>query len=329
MKIMYLSIVFGTLLSFAQEPGMSNNNGVVAQYSGGRFGDNLMACAHALYFALKNSCTLYIQPFLYSDHLMMDELQPHYTKASDRVFKYKRVLTGKEPSLRNSKNTLFMLPYFAESAIERSEYPFHFQVDWDDALFQEQLHKLIQPKRPLNLIVPPKDTLSVAVHVRKGGSYQDGLESELANDVHKMIEHGKLIYKIPVDQYYINQIKYVAEMSNVPLYVFIFTDDKNPQALVQKYADVLHDSRIIFDYRKENNDHCYNVLEDFFSMMQFDILIRPESNFSLMAEKLAHHKLVISPGDFIPGSWVHEGIVTVKDDGCQSSCITAREDKQP
>ena len=45
----------------------------------------------------------------------------------------------------------------------------------------------------------------------------------------------------------------------------------------------------------DKNNHHSNVLEDFFEMARFDCLIRPDSNYSIMAEKIADYKIVISP----------------------------------
>ena len=79
------------------------------------------------------------------------------------------------------------------------------------------------------------------------------------------------------------------------MYVYIFTDDQNPERLANKYAQALDLSNIIFDYRKVDNAYNANVLEDFFSMMQFDVLIRSESSYSLVASRLAKRQLVIYP----------------------------------
>lgn len=100
--------------------------------------------------------------------------------------------------------------------------------------------------------------------------------------------------------------------NHAPLYVFLFTDDCNPQRLVDKYKKLVGNSNIEFACRTERTDYFYNVLEDFFSMMYFDILIRPDSNFSIMAEKLGFHSVIISPGDFLNNSFIQEGIVTIK-----------------
>ncbi len=42
-------------------------------------------------------------------------------------------------------------------------------------------------------------------------------------------------------------------------------------------------SNIEFDFRRENNSHNKNVLTDFFSLFNFDVLIHSHSNFSISA----------------------------------------------
>ena len=42
-----------------------------------------------------------------------------------------------------------------------------------------------------------------------------------------------------------------------------------------------------------------NVLEDFFSLFNFDILIRPQSNFSIVPSLLKDYAIVYAPRDFI------------------------------
>ncbi len=290
---------------------LCQDNGAVPCYSGGRFGDNLLAFAHALYFAIKNKLTLYYVPFTYSEQLLLDDSIPKFTSEIEKRFKDSEIFSSRDITVKESvKSTLFTIPYFPEANIWDQQIPFF--VDWDDNEFKNSLTNLIKPKFDLWLIEPPEDKISIALHVRKGGSWSD--ESELSQDVEKLCL-GNLIYKIPLDNYYINQIKIIAELfKDKPLYIFLFTDDQNPQVLIDKYKELVDIPGIEFDCRKEENDHCFNVLEDFFSMMNFDVLIRPESNFSIMAEKLGNHSIVISPGRFLRNSRIQAGLITIKED---------------
>ena len=262
-------------------------NAVIPRYSGGRFGDNILAFAHTLYFSLQNNYELYLIPFHYSDQLILDNTIQKYTSDIEKKFKQKMIVKPQNKiSISQFQNTLFVIPYFPEAFIEytKQQWPCFF-IDWENEAFKNELRKLIAPKSKLNLIEPPQDMISVAVHLRKGGGYDD--ESKIQNSI--------LMYKMPSDAYYINQIKNISILfDNAPMYVFLFTDDQDPQAIAKKYQEIIDTPTITFDFRRENQ-HDTNVLEDFFSLLNFDILIRPESNFSIMAEKLGDYILVATP----------------------------------
>ena len=63
----------------------------------------------------------------------------------------------------------------------------------------------------------------------------------------------------------------------------------------KKFQKALQNPRITFDCRINDNGHNANVLEDFFSMMDFDCLIRPGSHFSRFVQRLGNNKVVIYP----------------------------------
>jgi hypothetical protein len=283
--------------------GLSNNiPSAIMSHSNGRFGDTLLVIAHALYFSLKYDYTLLYEPFNYADQLVLSTSATQATPAVlSRYKKHYRCPSGAHR--RSSQmpsdmmhNTLITIPYFAESLFEYTQEPWPFLlVDWEDPIFKSELRRLLSPLVPVKMLTPPLDKISIAVHARKGGSYDNWATDGSADTPIKL-------YKSPFDEYYINAIKHIADLlDGVPLYAFVFTDDENPQELVEKIQAAVNRSSIEFDYRKEENRHDKNVLEDFYSMMNFDILIRPDSNFSIMAEKLGEHALVVSPGNFLQG----------------------------
>ena len=53
--------------------------------------------------------------------------------------------------------------------------------------------------------------------------------------------------------------------------------------------------KITFDWRKDENSCKKNVLEDFFSFKNFDIVIRPDSNFSLVPSLIYDYAIVFAP----------------------------------
>lgn len=290
---------------------LESNNGVIPEYSGGRFGDNLLALANTLYFSLKNKCELFLVPFEYSDQLTLDTVLPKHSPQAESRFQ--RKMYHLDPTVKIEfkipgtsqplTDTLFVLPYFPYlDGIEYAGCKFYsFFVNWQESVFKEKLRELIQPKKQLALITPPSNGISIAVHVRKGGNF-DVWDDQARTDL------AGVAYRSPLDQYYIDQIKTIATLfEGLPLYVFLFTDDPKPQELVDSYRKQLGIAAITLDYRKEENHDKKNVLEDFFSLQNFDILIRPHSNFSIMAEQLGNHSIVISPGSFLLDSSVQSG----------------------
>lgn len=288
---------------------------VQIEYSQGRFGDNLITFAHSLYFAKKYNYQLLLPVFQYSEKLKFSAILNtnnfNITSANIDTTNLRKVTIDRIYSDNLFKNincaTLFIIPYFPETFMEqiagRSRVPY-FMVDWDDPEFKQQLRDLIAPKAQLELIQPPAHKISIALHLRNGGNF-DHVKSLQSSDLG--------LYKMPVLEYYINQIKLASELlHHAPIYLFVFTDALDAVKLTRELATEVNLANIEFACREQNtSDTCY-VLEDFFSMPKFDILIRPDSNFSIMAEKLGDFTLVISPGTLILDTKIQRGIVTLK-----------------
>lgn len=293
---------------------VSMQGAVVQVKSGGRFGDNILSVAHALYFAQKNNLELLYDPFPYSNRLALSASLKPYFPMMDGQFQ-KIIIYPGGPAMANEyvyggKNTLFKIPYFPDAPIEFRVYNTWqpFPVDWDDPEFKSALIKLLSPKYKMNLTVPPTGRISVAVHVRKGGSYEKYSAAQ-----YKKYD-GLLTYKMPDEQYYINQIWNVSEyLGHPPMYAFLFTDDEDPVTMMHRYAAKTNLPNIEFDCRKTGNRHDANVLEDFYSLMEFECLIRSDSNFSIMAEKLGDFSIVISPAIRLPGENIQDGFIKLKD----------------
>lgn len=308
--VILCSMFCGTVSAQRQGQGkIGNHRAVVPLLSGGRFGDNILAVAHALSFSMEHNIPLLIPEFPYSQELALDDLVGKYFPAVHQ-FKHSTVYTKELPKylVVGAQDVLFQIPYFPESAIEytvpnRAWKPL-FPVMWNDQKFKARLRQLIAPKHPLQLLRLPKDKVCVAVHLRRGGGFDNNLEV------------GIMIYKFPRDAYFINAIKKVHELAKyAPLYVYLFTDDPDPAYFLELYKEMLDDDRIELAARINDNNHFSNVLEDFFSMIQpdFQYLIRPESNFSVMAEKMGYYRAVITPALLVGDSKVHGIVVNMKE----------------
>ena len=259
-------------------------------FSKGRLGDNLLSYAHAKWISYKYNIQLLYKPFKFSDSFALHTIEQRFI--SPARFKSKINITQKNcNSLTYNNRNLFIVPYY-------SEYPHEplselhgksdaLTVQWKDPLFKTMLQECIQPNRALeHIITPPENRISVALHLRKGGR-ADSPNAHLLDSL-----------KFPPTSFFAEQLKFVCEKFNgQPLYVFVFTDDLNVEKIKVELLTGLQQYDIIMESRSVTSDTDF-VLEDFFSLPNFNVLIRPCSNFSFVAGKLGNFLLEIAPRSF-------------------------------
>lgn len=234
---------------------------VTYQLSGGRFGDNLAAYLHAKWLAREKNIPLTYRPFPFSSLLTMDEQAGSFP--------------DQEP---------LVCPYFPESKKERDAYPFSFDVDWNNEAFRKEALSMIAPKCPLSLIHPPSNTINIALHIREGGGFDSASE------------RIQFPFKFPPLSFYLDSLSQLLTLfPGQSFYCHLFTDARHPEKIAEKiYASLPKNVPFYLNYRKKNR-HDRHVLEDFFSLFHFDILIRSESNFSLIPSRLHDFAIVFSP----------------------------------
>lgn len=284
----------------------------------GRLGDQLVSYMHAKWVAYKYNLPFYYKPFTYSDQLMLDDLEPHYNnKTLEKRRQVKIMKNGQllEQFMADGRNGIaYEIPYFPESLEELQptvgpdNYHWHrrtgeftyFAVDWNNPEFKKIIQVMVAPKKPLNLVKLPKDRFTIAIQVRKNGN---GFDLPLLHNLSDEAYNPKAIYvdvvfpfKHPPEEYFIEQLKYVVErFKDKRPYVYIFTDDSAPQAILERIKQAVNSPYVEFACRETVNTHYSNVLEDLFSITQFDCFIRPDSNLGITAAKLGNFKMVISP----------------------------------
>lgn len=250
----------------------------------GRFGDNLMSYLHAKWFAQQNHLLVLYVPFEYSSELAMDTQELNYFTQKNN---YRREISlAKAAPKAFGDKTIFVCPYFPEVPSEFVKIPYyHFHIDWKDATFRSNALKMIKPIISLNLTYPPKERISIALHVREGGGY----DPDSIKDI--------LPLKIPPFSFYSQSLKVILQMfPGRTIHCQLFTDAKDPRACLNKILQELPPNiPIDFHYRQVGNKHDSSVLEDFYSLFNFDILIRPESNFSIIPSLLHDYAVVCYP----------------------------------
>lgn len=292
----------------------SGKSAVSHDMSGGRFGDSLICYLHAKWISYKYNIPLLYYPFEYSEKLVLSDAELLVTVGNAFTLKREKP-TDIEPItkivlvdtviIHPDDGIMYIVPWFPESLQEYERIEdgrFYFYVNWSDEKFLSEIRQLVRPKNKLDLLQLPTDKITVAVHVRRNSN---GFDLALSFDENLQVKEGRQFlddyypFKCVDDNFYISSIKKISELfPNKSIYIYIFTDDKNPEKIAEKYKNALNNPLITFDYRHDKHDHTVHVLEDFFSMLKFDCLIRSDSNFSLVASKLGNYKYDISPGGY-------------------------------
>ncbi|MFH1253872.1 MAG: hypothetical protein V1646_00380 [bacterium] len=258
----------------------SGKSAVSHDLSGGRFGDSLICYLHAKWISYKYSIPLLYYPFEYSDQLVLSDAELLVTVGNASSLK-KEKATDIEPITQElfvdtvkicpDEGILYIIPWFPESIQEYERIEdgrLYFYVNWDDEKFLEEIRKLISPKKKLDLLQIPSDKITVAVHVRRNSN---GFDLALSFDENLQVKEGRQFlddyypFKCVDDNFYISSIKKLCELfPNRSIYIYIFTDDKDPEKIAEKYKNALSNPLITFDYRHDKHDHTVHVLEDFF-----------------------------------------------------------------
>lgn len=254
-----------------------------------RFGDQLVSYLNARWIAYHYGYSFLYKPFRYSENFALDALEERWSEEKEKGFDQQiRHEKGAHFLSMYDGSLLYKIPFFSSQPDDLKYKPDWavFPIHWKDPGFNALLRSLFQPAKKLDLIALPKEkyALTVALHVRRGGGVDD------------MFAHILWPLRFPPDSYYIESLRKMAEFfPNQSIYAFIFTDEEEPQKIASKLQEALSDLPITLGYRETGNHHSANVIEDFYSMMQFDCLIRSTSNFSLIPSVIGNYKVVITP----------------------------------
>ena len=259
----------------------------------GRFGDNLLMYLHTKWISYKYDVPIqcnYDECEFFSE-LVLYKRESNYYKTSHPTTHL--VLSRIHPEPKQHEQITYIVPYFPEVKWElaaATAWDHLFDVDWQDPQFRKLALEMIAPTRKLSLALPPPGTISIAIHVREGGRH----DPESIRFVVPL--------KIPPLQYYVDSLERVVRLlPKQPLYCYVFTDAVYPKAceIVKMLKQALpSDVAIEFHYHRDDNHDRINVLEDFFSLFHYDILIRSTSNFSMVPNFLHDYAIVTSPEAF-------------------------------
>lgn len=286
--IFLVLVIVGFFVMRKPTPKQKYTPKVTYTFSGGRFGDNLLAYMRAKWICYKYDLPLAYKPFPFSDDLGLDAQEKevfHPENFENEIF-YTNSLALQNK--QRSKKTAYVIPYFPESTneIKLTEDWQYFQVDWKDPVFRKKILSLLTLPKTLNSPDIAPHFAKVAVHVRTGRGY----DSETA--------WKDAPLKFPPMNYYAKQLHTMSTMidKDKPLYVRVFTDDPDPEMIANQLKNQAGVERAEFHVVAPEKT---GVLEDFFEMMQYDYMIRAESNISIAASLLHDFQVTCFPSHFL------------------------------
>jgi len=344
--ILISTYLIGFILFYLTCPRLA----IIGRVSKDRFGDQLVIYSKAKWLSYKYNIPFLLVPFKKSEKLQLFDKEKHCSKLAYNLYPILYSIFGRYVKVRTENHiteTLqkkWQLPTLFISRIStKLQEHIAYNTDytntaWFSSLLYEltiqhpdfgaHLKSMLQPKAHIEKLTLPKDKITVAVHIRKGGGFDPKLASiqyydtskynteykeiDISNDninnITQIMQHTtktdrKLIQKqeysdqlwpekFPPEQYYVEQIKKLSQiLKNKPLYVHIFTDDQHPNTLKKRIKKAVNSTHITFACNK----HKASVLQDFFAVTQFDCLIRASSGFSYFSQVFGNHKIIIYP----------------------------------
>lgn len=281
----------------------SARNGIVQADLGERLGDKLLIICAVKFLALVHDLDFYYRPCW----SLVEQFSLSRTEAkfNDHVKAHYNNITTFNPSSsqKTESSTLFMAPWSSIDNLCKQLGKRHIYRQYFD-----ELQKMVTPIAQVTPFEIPHDSISVAVHVRKGEGYDNPLSSaQIYKDIDTIYwgtsnnaqAHGAPAdrswpYKFPPEQYYIDQINFLADLfpsRNITCYVF--SDSLKPKELTQRFAHYCKKPNTKFINASSSKDDSPMI--DICKIAACDCLIRAESSYSIIAQILGNHKIIFSP----------------------------------
>lgn len=280
MRLIYFFCAFSTAI-------FADSSFVTYGLSGGRFGDNLLSYLHAKWLSYEYNIPLLYRNCPLFSLLNLSEIELPFT---DSDWNHLRGIDLFSPvQLSPDSSCVYHCGYFPAYRDEQISGNWGgFPVDWKDPEFRQMALVAIAPKEILTLTLPPSNAISIAIHVREGGGYDNAEQSRWGDP-----------YKFPPMNFYPEALNQILPLFHGKrTYCYIFTDCQQPEIIMREIAQALPEGlEILFDYRKTENHPEKNILEDFFSLFYFDVLIRPRSNFSIIPSLLKDYAVLCYPAE--------------------------------
>ena len=303
------------LLILTQQASTLGRHAVTTGNNRGRLGNWLVEYTKAQWFCHEYGYTFLYKPFPHSSLFALHDKEQKFTLALGKTYKRRVLIDTANRMTRDAKNntsTLYTARIFTNMKIGKN--PIVYSKE-----FRDHLRERLAPRHELELVTPPADCKSVALHVRTGGNAvhlhtkrgdrpirtQDKNDPRVPKGIRIITDKSlkkSFPYKFAPVCAYVEPCKKIrALFPNETIYCYIFTDDENPQAIARELEQRVACENMTFAYRANDNAHNKNIIEDLHSMAHFDILVRGEaSTFPMMSEIIGDHELVISLRKYAP-----------------------------
>ena len=258
----------------------------------GRFGDKIKVVIKALYLADK-----YKTPFIFTDSPYFKGLPitQHYTNHTPPA----NYLKNEKQLIPHQKNFINYYTKLLGGETFPEEINLMHQYALESNSFKKSLQKELKPTHISNIKIP-SNRISIAIHIRRSGGAPNDLP---VLHTKKQVKNGYADInnptKFPPIEYYINCLTFLCDLYfEKPLYIHIFTDDPDPQNLVQRIQKHINHPDTIFGCRESGNAHNKNIIDDWYHIMHFDCLIRPDSSFTETAQLIGNHSTIMTPDSY-------------------------------
>ncbi|RTL05884.1 hypothetical protein EKK58_06625 [Candidatus Dependentiae bacterium] len=296
-------------------------DGAFVQYilSQGRFGDQLLAYAKAQYVANMYDLQLLYTPFDYSFYIGLHYAQlPH---ATDYQHSLQEVMVDQNTVVNSLNSKTVYTVNLSTKHKDITSLDSLFLYSLENEQFKNSIKRMLTPAIKIHPISWPKDCITVALHVRKPSGHDTKLSSKqiynvddyknieptLIEKIRTMPSDKRYPHKFPPDQYYIDQINRLEDLfPDKAIYVYLFTDYKDPEMLVELYKPYIKNKNIILKCHTKQQQAYMRFIDDYYNMAQTDCLIRPSSNFSRAAQFIGDHKVIIYPKQ---ACWYKDAVV--------------------
>lgn len=286
----------------------------------GRLGDCIMAYCKAKWLSHKYHLELLYKPFQYSDRFLLSTTEKCFSEGALEQCHYRRRIQRWQEATQSLHNTFLTTTIstridtclYRESFRGKS-FDSHGRFLYADTIFEKivmypsfgvDLKTMLTPLAPVTKIDLPVGYISVGIHIRKGGDYDGELQSQQLLDdepiVHKKRDTPDRVHplKFPTTQYYIDRLVELSEiLDDKPLYVYICTDDQDPEKLMRVIRERVHKANITYRCSLRN-DTDKAMLDDIYSLAECDCLIRSCSHFAGVAQLLGNHTIIIRPNKY-------------------------------